>query len=170
MAVVRIRIETPLGAIDCELYPDQAPATVANFLRYVDNRRFVGGTFYRTVLPDNQPASPVKIQVIQGGSDPKKGEYAPILLERTRDTGLRHVDGALSMARTEPDTATSAFFFCIGDQPELDYGGRRNPDGQGFAAFGRITAGADVARKIQRSPHREQALTPAIPIRRIVRI
>ena len=89
--------------------------------------------------------------MIQGGVNLERmtenGE--PILLERTSETGLRHLDGTISMARFQPDTAVSDFFICIGEQPELDFGGMRNPDGQGFAAFGQVTAGMDVVRTIQ---------------------
>ena len=148
---VRVLIETELGAIELELDAAKAPATAANFLRYVDARRYDGGRFHRTVTLGNQPQSPVKIEVIQGGVAPEheKDDFAAIAIERTRDTGLRHKDGTLSMARDGPDTATSDIFICIGDQPELDFGGRRNPDGQGFAAFGRVVKGMDVVRKIQ---------------------
>jgi peptidyl-prolyl cis-trans isomerase A (cyclophilin A) len=74
------------------------------------------------------------------------------------------VDGAISMARMKPGTATSSFFICIGDQPELDYGGNRNPDGEGFAAFGRVTEGMDVVRKIHKQPCEGQRLEPTIEI------
>src|SRR4051812_21814270 len=93
-----------------------------------------------------------------------KDEFAPIKLERTRDTKLKHTDGAISMARDQPDTATADFFICIGDQPELDFAGKRNPDGQGFAAFGKVIRGMDVVRKIQSSPADGQKLTPPIKI------
>ena len=119
----------------------------------------------------NQPNDAVKIEVIQGGISadyPRTGE-ASIPLERTSVTGLRHLDGTISMARLTPDSANSGFFICIGDQPELDFGGRRNPDGQGFAAFGRVTSGMDAVRAIQQSPHEEQRLTPPVPITRIRR-
>ena len=85
-------------------------------------------------------------------------------LERTRDTGLTHVDGAISMARDGPDTATSDFFVCVGAQPELDFGGKRNPDGQGFAAFGRVVSGMDVIRKIHAAPASGQSLAPPVKI------
>ena len=96
-------------------------------------------------------------------------EFAPIALERTKETGVWHVDGAVSMARGQPDSARASFFICIGEQPELDFGGARNPDGQGFAAFGRVVRGMDVVRKIQRSSKKEQQLTPAIRIVRVTR-
>jgi len=165
-------IETSLGAIYAELDSAKAPVTVTNFLRYVDAHAYDRGRFYRTVRLDNQPDSPVKIEVIQGGaaSDTSGPRWPAIPLERTSVTGLRHTDGALSMARGGPDSATSDFFICIGEQPELDFGGRRNPDGQGFAAFGHVTRGMDVVRRIQALKSREQALTPAVTIVRITRM
>src|SRR5262249_12860449 len=130
-----------------------------------------GGRFHRTVKPDNQPDNKIKIEVIQAGIDPAwaKEEFPPIKLERTRDTALAHKDGTISMARDGPDTATSDFFICIGDQPELDFGGRRNPDGQGFAAFGRVVRGMDVVKKIQAAPAKGQELTPSVRIKSVVR-
>ncbi len=168
---VSVRIETEAGNIVAELYPDKAPVTVANFLRYVDSGSFNGGCFMRTVRPDNE-MNPVKIQVIQAVVHPWKenNSFHPIVLERTSVTGIRHVDGAVSMARSEPNSATSSFFICIGDQLELDFGGTRNPDGQGFAAFGRVIQGMDVVRQIQKSPAEGQALVPTVRILRIVRI
>ena len=149
-----------------ELVAESAPATAANFLRYVDAGHYDGGVFHRTVTPANQPQNKVKIEVVQAGANPAKERegFAPIQLERTSKTGLRHVDGAISMARDGPDTATSDFFICIGAQPELDYGGARNPDGQGFAAFGRVVEGMDVVRRIQRSPAEGQKLAPPVRI------
>ena len=146
---VRVVIKTELGDIVVELDSAKAPTTVANFLKYVDAKAYDGGRFHRTVTPDNQPNSKVKIEVIQAGVHPAKvkDDLAPIKLERTKDTKLSHKDGTISMARDGPDTATSDFFLCIGDQPELDFGGKRNPDGQGFAAFGRVVEGMDVVNQ-----------------------
>lgn len=168
---VSIRIETGAGTIIAELYSDKAPITVANFLRYVDSGHFGGGCFMRTVRPDNEK-NPVSIQVVQAAVHPWKenNSFPPIELERTRKTGVHHVDGTLSMARGEPNSATSSFFICIGDQPDLDFGGKRNPDGQGFAAFGRVTEGMDVVRLIQMSPAEAQAIVPPILIHRIARM
>lgn len=163
---VRVLMVTGLGEIEVELFPAQAPGTVLNFLRYVDRGFYDGGVFHRTVTPDNQPGQTIRIEVIQAGTNPARDaeDGPPIALERTRDTGLRHHDGAISMARLEPDSATSDFFICIGDQPELDFGGRRNPDGQGFAAFGRVIRGMEVVRAIQRAPAQMQKLNPPIAI------
>ena len=161
-----IRLETALGAIDVALDPDRAPVTVANFLRYLDGGFYDGGRFHRTVKPDNQPDNDVRIEVIQGGVNPERAAETgpPIELERTTLTGLAHRDGTISMARFTPDSAVSDFFFCIGDQPELDFGGARNPDGQGFAAFGQVIAGMDTVKQIQQSPAEAQGLTPPITI------
>jgi peptidyl-prolyl cis-trans isomerase A (cyclophilin A) len=168
---VRVVIQTEKGDIEVELEAAKAPNTVANFLRYVDGKFYDGGRFHRTVRPDNQPDDKVKIEVIQAGVAPSeaKESFAPIKLERTRDTGLRHRDGTISMARDGPDTATSGFFLCVGDQPELDFGGKRNPDGQGFAAFGRVVKGMDVVKKIQAAPSEGQTLTPPVKIVKVVR-
>jgi peptidyl-prolyl cis-trans isomerase A (cyclophilin A) len=169
---VRVLIVTELGEIEVEVDTARATLTAANFLRYVDLGRYDGGQFHRTVKMDNQPANDVKIEVIQASvsAEREKDDFPPIPLERTTSTGLSHRDGTISMARDGPDTATSSFFFCIGDQLELDFGGKRNPDGQGFAAFGRVVRGMDVVRKIQASPAEEQRLTPPIRIRSVKRL
>jgi peptidyl-prolyl cis-trans isomerase A (cyclophilin A) len=168
---VRVLIQTEKGDIEVELEAGRAPATTANFLKYVDGGFYDGGRFHRTVTLKNQTDNKIKIQVIQAGINPKKAknELPPIKLERTSKTGLKHTDGAISMARDGPDTATSDFFLCIGDQPELDFGGHRNPDGQGFAAFGRVVRGMDVVRRIQASAAEGQTLEPAIVILKVRR-
>jgi peptidyl-prolyl cis-trans isomerase A (cyclophilin A) len=104
--------------------------------------------------------------VIQARINPerKKDSFPAIAQERTSVTGLKHVDGAVSMARGGVDSATSDFFICIGDQPELDFGGKRNADGQGFAAFGRVVRGMEVVRKIQGAPAEGQKLVPGVGI------
>jgi peptidyl-prolyl cis-trans isomerase A (cyclophilin A) len=177
---VRVRVQTSLGDVVLELDPAHAPNTTANFLKYVDAGHYDGGTFHRTVKLDNQPESPVKIEVIQAGvnADKAKAGFPAIALERTSVTGLKHVDGAVSMARGAPDSATSGWFICINDQPSLDFGGARNPDGQGFAAFGRVVSGMDVVRKIQQAPSSSnrtsnteaQRLTPPIRVVKVSRL
>ena len=133
---------------------------------------YTDGEFFRTVTATNQPDDTIRIAVIQGGakSEREDEEHAPIPLERTRDTGLRHRDATVSMARLGPDTATQSFFICVGDQPELDFGGKRNPDGQGFGAFGTVVEGMDLVRRIHASAADRQKLDPPIPIRRAVRV
>ena len=164
--------ETTLGNIEVELEAKAAPLTVSNFLHYVQERLYNDGRFFRTVTPSNQPTNKVRIQVIQAEANPARtNDFLPAIpMERTRDTGLRHRDGTLSMARSEPDTAQDSFSICIGDQPELDYGGKRNPDGQGFAAFGRVVKGMDLVRKIQAAPADGQQLSPPVLIQRAIRL
>ena len=167
----RVRFTTSFGDIVVEIDTVHAPLTGRNFLRYVDGHFYDGGRFMRTVRDDNQPNDSVRIAVVQAASDSaRRGqEFPAIPLERTSMTGLRHRDGTLSMARAGPETATSSFFICIGDQPALDFGGRRNLDGQGFAAFGRVVDGMDVVRRINAAAAEGQRLTPAIAILRAAR-
>lgn len=166
----RVLIRTEKGDIIVEVDLARAPVTSANFLRYVDAGLYDGSTFHRTVTLDNQPDNAVRIEVIQGGQLPAAKEFPPIAHETTTATGLRHLDGTISMARDKPGTAASSFFICINDQPELDFGGKRNADGQGFAAFGRVVAGMDIVRKIQKQPAEGQTLKPPVKILSIRRI
>jgi peptidyl-prolyl cis-trans isomerase A (cyclophilin A) len=164
-------IETSMGTITAEIDSVRAPISAANFLKYVDAGGYNGGRFHRTVRADNQPRDSVKIDVIQGGArqDSTRVRFPAIELERTNVTGIKHLDGTLSMARAGPNTATSDFFICIGPQPALDFAGHRNLDGQGFAAFGRVLSGMDVVRAIQQSAANAQALTPPVSITRMTR-
>jgi peptidyl-prolyl cis-trans isomerase A (cyclophilin A) len=170
----RVVIVTDEGEIEMQVDIVRAPATSANFLRYVDGGFYDGGRFHRTVRtrPDNQPQNEVKIEVIQAAANPSRAlEFFPAIpLERTSVTGLAHLDGVVSMARAQVDTARDAFFICIGPQAELDFGGKRNADGQGFAAFGRVTSGMAVVRRIHSSPASGQNLTPAVRIVRAHRL
>ena len=169
--IIPISIETELGPIQLELYPDGAPITVSNFLRYVDENRYGDFHFYRVVHMENQPDNDVKIEVIQGGLgfDKHPMELPAIIHETTNKTGIRHLNGTLSMARMEPGTASSEIFLCINDQPELDYSGKRNPDGQGFAAFGKVISGMDLIRKIQLLPETKQMLDKVVKVNSIQR-
>ena len=146
--------ETEKGAIEVEVDAIHAPVSAANFLKYVDGGFYAGGSVNRAVRPDNTTRHDVEIQVIQFQMDAARraDAFPPIALERTSVTGLRHLDGVVSMARSGPDTATASFSIVIGNQPEMDFGGRRNPDGQGFAVFGRVVRGMDVVRAIQAAP------------------
>ena len=163
----RVVLETDAGRMVLALDLDKAPLSTCNFLAYVTDGDYDGGSFFRTVVRETN-ANPHPIDVIQAatprGSD--DDSRPPIPLERTRDTGLRHVAGVVSMARDGPDTATSSFFIVTRDTPALDFGGGRNPDGQGFAAFGRLVEGLDVARRIQMLPaNGEEQLTPPVVLR-----
>jgi len=146
-----VTLVTSAGEIDIEVLEKQAPVSSADFLRYVDKGLYEGATFYRVVRADNDHGTP-KIEVIQGGVPDDKA-LPPVEHETTKATGIRHTDGTVSLARGKPGTGSgAAFFICIGEQPALDFGGMRNPDGQGFAAFGRVIRGMDVVRAIQKMP------------------
>jgi peptidyl-prolyl cis-trans isomerase A (cyclophilin A) len=169
--------DTEKGAIEIEVDTVHAPITAANFLKYVEGRFYDGGTINRAVRPDNTIRHDVEIQVIQFQIDRerRREQFPPIPLERTSATGLTHHDGAVSMARAAPDTATASFSIVIGNQPEMDFGGKRNADGQGFAVFGRVVKGMDVVKAIQASPTGErgaygsETLDPPIRILRAYR-
>ena len=178
-APVTVIFETELGAITMEIDAAHAPVTAANFLKYVDGKYYDGGVINRAVRPDNTVRHDVEIQVIQFQSNPARRDMFPAIpLERTSVTGLKHLNGVLSMARSAAaDSATSSFSIMIGDQPSLDFGGARNADGQGFAAFGKVVAGMDVVKKIQASHtsetgtggYRTETLDPPIKITRAFR-
>lgn len=161
-----VRLTTELGNIDIELFSTAAPITTANFLAYVDAGLYSSNgesqmSFYRTVRDDNQAQNNIKIAVIQGGlmdksMTPVGNGLHPIEHETTEQTGILHTDGIVSLARGEPGTGSSEIFIVLGDQPSLDFGGMRNPDGQGFAAFGKVVRGMHLVRKI----HQAKTITP----------
>jgi peptidyl-prolyl cis-trans isomerase A (cyclophilin A) len=152
-ANVIVVFETGKGNIEIEV-DARAPLSAANFLKYVDGGFYDGGTINRAVRPDNTVRHDVEIQVIQFqiARARQRDQFPPVPLERTSVTGLKHVDGAVSMARSGPDTGRGSFSIVIGDQPEMNSGGKRNADGQGFAVFGRVVKGMDVVKAIQASP------------------
>lgn len=169
----KVLIKTTMGSIEVVLDAQHAPKTTANFLKYVDAGRYEHARFHRTVTMKNQPDKKVKIEVIQGGVNSMFSEmdFPAIKLERTNFTGIHHLNGTISMARDGADSATSDFFICINNQPALDFAGKRNPDGQGFAAFGHVTKGMNVVKKIQMAPSdKDQHLKPPIEILSITRI
>ena len=167
-----VLIQTELGDIEVRLDTKAAPKTVANFLKYVHEGFYSDGVFFRTVRADNQPDNPIKISVLQAQANPlREGDFfPPIPLERTNVTGLRHLRSTISMAREGPDTGRDHFFICLADQPELNFGGQRNPDGQGFAAFGEVTKGLELIEKIQQLPAKDQMLEKPIRIQRAIRL
>lgn len=162
----RIEISTRQGDIIIELYPDKAPKSVAAFLSYIEKDLYNNASFYRVLNDENQPSNAAKANVIQGGlyRSKKTPALTGIPHETTKQTGILHKDGVISLARTEPGTATSEFFICIGDQPGFDFGGANNPDGQGYAAFGRVVKGLDVVYKIYNRPEDNQYFDPPVPI------
>jgi peptidyl-prolyl cis-trans isomerase A (cyclophilin A) len=146
----RVVMSTSAGRIVFELDPVHAPVTSCNFERYVASGAYAGGVFRRVVRMEATTPNPVPIAVVQAypATRADAPAFAPIPLERTSLTGLHHGAGTLSMARDGPDSATAEFFVVVADSPELDYGGKRNRDGQGFAAFGRLVAGRRVLERI----------------------
>ncbi len=175
---VNVTLETSAGEIDVAVDVAHAPVSAGDFLRYVDEGMYDGAVFYRVVRAGNDHGTP-PIQVIQGGLLDDAKALPPVRHETTRDTGIQHLDGTVSLARGEPGTGSAAaFFICVGPQPALDFGGTRNKDGLGFAAFGRVTRGMDVVRAIQQMPAdgpadseymKGQMLTKPVVIRRAYR-
>lgn len=173
-APVRTRVTTGLGAFVIEVVPTVAPVTVANYLAYVDGRHLDGSSVYRLVnLANQSPDTAHRIEVVQWGMNQPEDKPYPlptIRHETTQETGLRHRDGTVSMVRSTPGSAAAEFFICIGDQPELDFGGHRNPDGQGFAAFGQVVEGMDVVRALHARAGEKQFLGEPIPVRSVRRL
>lgn len=143
----RVVMETTAGRIVIEVNDRAAPITGANFLAYVDQHRFNGATFYRAMK--SGPAN----GLVQGGTnnDPAR-LLPPIAHEATTETGLSHVDGAVSMARYDPGTATGDFFISVGTTPSYDAGRPFSIDAYGFAVFGKVIEGMDVARAMLNAP------------------
>jgi len=158
----KVQLNMPFGVIVLQLYTERAPLSTTDFLKYVDARAYDGGRFFRVVRQDNDRGHP-RIDVVQGGTRPNAHQGPPIKHESTAITGLRHLDGTVSLTRDAPGTGSGAeFFICIGPQPGLDFGGTRNPDRQGFAAFGQVIAGMDAMRRIwvlDASGHSDDAYT-----------
>lgn len=166
-------IQTPAGDIEVELYLRSAPKTAGAFLSYVDSGFYKNGSFYRVLNEDNQTTGSPVSNLIQGGiwkTHHSKAISLPgVPHEPTRDTHLRHTDGVVSLARDKPGSGTTEFFICVGDQPGFDFGGENNPDGQGYAAFGKVVKGMEVVRTLYARPESNQSFTPQIPIYNILR-
>jgi peptidyl-prolyl cis-trans isomerase A (cyclophilin A) len=152
----RVRLQTDKGAMVLELADDKAPITAANFLRYVDARRFDGAVFFRA---SNAPGVPTLGFIQAGVRDPAK-LFPPVAHESTLLTGLKHVDTAISMARLAPGTAQSDFTICCGAAPHMDANPAAPGDNLGYAAFGQVVEGMDVARSILIAPRNGPAPTP----------
>lgn len=148
---VRVALTTAEGVIVLELYPDKAPITVANFLRYVDAKKYDGAEFYRASRPPG--ATDADYGLLQGGiRNPDVPQFAPIAHEPTTKTGLSHTDGTIALGRFAPGTAKSDFFICVGDQSYLDANPEASGDNLGFAAFGKVVEGMEVVKKILALP------------------
>lgn len=156
-AMVNVVIRTSMGDVTLALEKERAPLTTANFLRYVDQKRFDGATFYRAVKLDDEG----RYGLVQGGlkGDPKK-VLKPVKHEAPFNTGLSNVNGAVSMARGAPGTAASDFFIVVGDLVSLD--GKPDSDDPGYAVFGHVSDGMDVVKKIMEAPRALDAPDPAM--------
>ena len=184
---VGVVLETDLGEIEVRVYPDRAPISANNFLAWVEGGHYEGATFYRVTRPDNT-SGPSPHQVVQGGllgeimrrgepTDEAMGPISPIAHETTDSTGILNERGTIAYARLEPGTADSEFFFNVADNPALDTGNTtRQPDGQGYATFGRVVRGMEVLEEIQGLPTltdagsevtRGQMLEQPVVIRRV---
>lgn len=166
-------IQTKHGDIELELYAKQAPRTVAAFLSYIDAGFYNNASFYRVLNDDNQPSNAPKTELVQGGIWKTRQKTAAALPgiphENTKQTGILHMDGTISLARLAPGTATTEFFICIGKQPGLDFGGENIADGEGYAAFGKVVKGMDIVRKIYRQNENDQYFDPPVAIFNITR-
>ncbi len=167
-------IETKFGNIVVELFMDKAPATAAAFLENIDSGYFKNTSFYRILRRDNQVTGSLHAHLIQAGvweANPDlKEKFKKIPHESTQQTGILHKRGVISMARFEPGTATSEFFIMMEDEPGFDFGGANNADGLGYAAFGRVVDGMDIAEKIYERPEYKQRFYPPVAILDIKRL
>ncbi|MEP7142706.1 MAG: peptidylprolyl isomerase [Ferruginibacter sp.] len=166
-------IFTGLGDIEVELFPEQAPKTVAAFLSFVDSGFYNNSSFYRVVMLEGLSSS-ANVGIIQGGTyqtnDKQHSEVPGIVHESTKQSGLSHTSGTVSLARTAPGTGNTEFFICIGDQTQFDYGNGSGSDTLGFAAFGRVFKGMTVVRQIQYQRKHDQSFDEKIIIKKIERL
>ncbi len=164
-----VRILTTLGKMTLHIDTLRAPLTARYFLDDVITRRFDGTSFYRIATAANRDADEaVAIEIIQGGEPQPAAAPAPGLPhESTAMTGLSHRRGTISLARFAPGAVYHSFFLCGRDEPELDFGGARQPDGQGFAAFGNIVEGFDVLIRLFAAAEPCERLKHEIMIERI---
>jgi peptidyl-prolyl cis-trans isomerase A (cyclophilin A) len=167
--MVRVRIDTRLGAIEIAVAADSAPASAGYFLDDARAGRFDGASFFRIVTLANQSAEAGRrIAVIQGGLKHPSADLPTVIPhETTAMTGLRHLKGTVSLARFAPGAVYHSFFICLRDEPCLDFGGARHPDGQGFAAFGQVERGFDVIERIFALGEAEEYLKNEIRIERV---
>ncbi|MDI9366586.1 MAG: peptidylprolyl isomerase [Flavobacterium sp.] len=166
--------KTSFGDIELELFDKKAPKTAGAFLAYVDAGFYNNSNFYRVLNITNQPSDAPKTELIQGGlwktNNAKARSLKGTPHETTLQTGILHKTGVISMARNEPGSATTEFFICMDDEPGLDYGGENMADKLGFAAFGRVVKGMDVAKTIYKESDINQQFQTPIHIFKIVRL
>lgn len=164
-----INIQTYFGDIIVELYPKKAPETVKGFLDFVDSGYFKNTSFYRILTKDDESMNAAKTNLIQGGlwqTKLKLQQKLPgIPLETTRQTGILHKAGVISLARAEAENSgNTEFFICLDDEPDYDYGGNASPDKKGYATFGKVISGMKYVKQIHQQPEFETNFTPPIKI------
>lgn len=168
-----VKIETGYGDIEVVLYPEKAPKTVAAFLSYIDSGLYDNASFYRVLKNENVPEE-YNTGLIQGGifktNTARQIKLPDIEHESPKITGISHVSGTISLARTTPGSASSEFFICIGDQKQFDSSSRGNYDGLGYAAFGMVVKGMDIVSKIQNKKSEGDSFIDFIKIDRIKRL
>ena len=167
--MIPVQLTTELGVIELTIEEDRAPASAGYFLADVRNGLYDGTGFFRIVSLANQRTivRERRITVIQGGLRHEREDLPPVIPhETTAMTGLRHLQGTVSLARFAPGAVYHSFFICLRDEPVLDFGGARHPDGQGFAAFGRVEEGFDVVQRIYARAEAQEYLNNTIRIER----
>jgi peptidyl-prolyl cis-trans isomerase A (cyclophilin A) len=163
----RVLVETALGAFTVVVHVDKAPLSAATFLAFVRSGHLDGSSVFRILNDRNQPEDEHKIHTVQWGWYERKDNSLPgnrPAHEPTSVTGLRHLRGTMSMARRASGIPGSEYFIILRDEPELDFGGRRNPDGQGFAAFAQIVDGFDTLERLHACGEDGQFLKKPVPV------
>jgi peptidyl-prolyl cis-trans isomerase A (cyclophilin A) len=168
--MIPVQLTTELGVIELVVNEDRAPASAGYFLADVRNGLYDGASFFRIVTLSNQRTieRSRRIAVIQGGLRHEREDLPPVIPhETTVLTGLRHLKGTVSLARFAPGAVYHSFFICLRDEPALDFGGERHPDGQGFAAFGRVAEEFEVVERIFGRAEAQDYLENKIRIERV---
>lgn len=163
-----IKLETDLGEVELFFDVQNAPLTAKYFEELVVEGSLDMTSFFRIVSQDSQSSqqgSP--IEVLQCGIwKESQEELTKLEHESTNLTGLKHRKWSLSTARYGIGTAYGSFFICMRDEPQLDFGGSRHPDGFGFAVFGKVVSGFDVLETIYRNREPEEFQLQAVVIKR----
>jgi peptidyl-prolyl cis-trans isomerase A (cyclophilin A) len=168
-----VLVKTTYGDIEIELFPDQAPKSVAAFLLYVDSGYYQNSSFYRALNEENQITGSGNAELLQGGvwkTNPSLRNHPGIEHESTKQTNILHKNGTVSLARQAPGSASTEFFICVGDQPGFDFSGDNNPDGQGYAAFGRVVKGMEIVKQIHNLSVNGESLISPVGISNIKRL
>ncbi|TCR65318.1 peptidylprolyl isomerase [Bosea sp. BK604] len=166
-ALPEVRVETECGGFTIRVNTDKAPVSSATFLAHVRGGHLDGSSVFRILNERNQPDDLHKVSTVQWGWYEQKDNTLPFErppIEPTSVTGLRHVRGTMSMARRGTGTPGSEYFIILRDEPELDFGGRRNPDGQGFSAFARVIEGFDTLERLHARGEDGQFVKRPIPV------